>query len=130
VPYVLVDIVVDLDIANPRDYPYLAYFSDPNEWMILVRQPHCWRFLFPLAPGAEPPSLRELGEKARRFIGVVDSLKVINSVVYRIHHRIAKEWRRGRVFLMGDAAHLITPMWALGLNTGVLDAISLPWRLA
>jgi 3-(3-hydroxy-phenyl)propionate hydroxylase len=31
---------------------------------------------------------------------------------------------------MGDAAHLITPMWALGLNTGVLDAINLPWRLA
>jgi 3-(3-hydroxy-phenyl)propionate hydroxylase len=31
---------------------------------------------------------------------------------------------------MGDAAHLITPMWALGLNTGVLDSISLPWRLA
>jgi 3-(3-hydroxy-phenyl)propionate hydroxylase len=31
---------------------------------------------------------------------------------------------------MGDAAHLITPMWALGLNTGILDAISLPWRLA
>ena len=31
---------------------------------------------------------------------------------------------------MGDAAHLITPMWALGLNTGILDAISLPWRVA
>jgi 3-(3-hydroxy-phenyl)propionate hydroxylase len=34
------------------------------------------------------------------------------------------------VFLMGDAAHLITPMWALGLNTGALDASNLPWRLA
>jgi len=130
VRYMLVDIEVDLDIANPRDYPYLAYFSDPGEWMILVRQPHCWRFLFPLAPGAEPPAPQELGEKARRFIGNVDALKVINAVVYRVHHRIAAEWRRGRVFLMGDAAHLITPMWALGLNTGVLDAISLPWRLA
>ncbi len=31
---------------------------------------------------------------------------------------------------MGDAAHLITPMWALGLNTGILDAMGLPWRLA
>lgn len=34
------------------------------------------------------------------------------------------------MFLLGDAAHLITPMWALGLNTGVLDASNLPWRLA
>src|SRR5262249_38972872 len=40
----LVDVKVDLDVANPRDYPYLAYFADPEEWMILVRQPHCWRF--------------------------------------------------------------------------------------
>ena len=44
----LVDVNVDLDVANPRDYPYLAYFADPQEWMILVRQPHCWRFLYPL----------------------------------------------------------------------------------
>ena len=32
--------------------------------------------------------------------------------------------------LLGDAAHLITPMWALGLNTGILDANSLAWRMA
>ena len=130
VRYMLVDLKLDLDVANPRDYPYLAYFSDPDEWMILVRQPHCWRFLYPLASGAEPPSHQELAVKVRRFIGEVDKLEVINTVAYRVHHRIASEWRRGRVFLMGDAAHLITPMWALGLNTGILDAISLPWRLA
>jgi 3-(3-hydroxy-phenyl)propionate hydroxylase len=130
VRYVLVDLLVDLDVANFRDYPYLAYFSDPQEWMILVRQPHCWRFLFPLPPGAEEPNEAELAEKVLRFIGKVDKLEVINKVVYRVHHRIATEWRHGRVFLMGDAAHLITPMWALGLNTGVLDAINLPWRLA
>jgi 3-(3-hydroxy-phenyl)propionate hydroxylase len=130
VRYVLVDTKVDLDVANPRDYPYLAYFSDPAEWMILVRQPHCWRFLYPLPPGAAEPSHAELRDKVLRFIGDVDTLEVLNSVVYRVHHRIASEWRRDRVFLMGDAAHLITPMWALGLNTGILDALNLSWRLA
>jgi 3-(3-hydroxy-phenyl)propionate hydroxylase len=130
VRYMLVDLKLDLDVANPRDYPYLAYFSDPREWMILVRQPHCWRFLYPLAGDAETPSAADLAAKVRHFIGDVDSLEVLNTVVYRVHHRIASEWRRERVFLMGDAAHLITPMWALGLNTGILDAISLPWRLA
>lgn len=130
VRYMLVDLKVDLDIANPRDYPYLAYFSDPQEWMILVRHPHCWRFLFPLPPDVNPPTNDVLGEKVRRFIGDVDTLEVLNTIVYRVHHRIAGEWRRDRVFLMGDAAHLITPMWALGLNTGILDAINLPWRLA
>jgi 3-(3-hydroxy-phenyl)propionate hydroxylase len=126
----LVDVKVDLDVQNPRDYPYLAYFADPSEWMILVRQPHCWRFLFPLAAGQPEPTREQFREKILRFIGPVQDMEIINTIVYRIHHRIASEWRRGRVFLMGDAAHLITPMWALGLNTGILDAISLPWRLA
>lgn len=130
VRYMLVDIKVDLDTANPRDYPYLAYFADPKEWMILVRQPHCWRFLFPLAPGAEEATRDELEVKVRHFVGDVNSLEVLNTVVYRVHHRIAAKWRNDRVFLMGDAAHLITPMWALGLNTGVLDTLNLPWRLA
>lgn len=130
VRYMLVDILVDLDASNPRDYPYLAYFADPAEWMILVRQPHCWRFLFPLAPDANEATPAELEAKVRHFIGEVSSLEVINTVTYRVHHRIASKWRNDRVFLMGDAAHLITPMWALGLNTGVLDTLNLPWRLA
>ncbi len=128
--YMLVDLKVDLDMANPRDYPYLAYFGDPDEWMILVRQPHCWRFLYPLGPGRPEPSRAELADKAQRFIGTVSGLEVIGSNVYTVHHRVADRWHDGRVFLMGDAAHLITPMWALGLNTGVLDASNLPWRLA
>ncbi|QDM20765.1 FAD-binding monooxygenase [Tardiphaga sp. vice154] len=126
----LVDVKVDLDVANPRDYPYLAYFADPDEWMVLVRQPHCWRFLFPLAAEAPEPSADELRAKVLKFIGPVTDMEILNTILYRIHHRIASNWRSGRVFLMGDAAHLITPMWALGLNTGILDAISLPWRLA
>jgi 3-(3-hydroxy-phenyl)propionate hydroxylase len=125
----LVDVEVDLDVTNPRDYPYLAYFSDPSEWMILVRQPHCWRFLFPLK-GSEAEGRASLERKVRHFVGDVKHLRVLNTVIYKVHHRIATHWRTGRVFLMGDAAHLITPMWALGLNTGVLDALNLPWRLA
>lgn len=128
--YALVDLVVDLDTENPRDYPYLAYFADPREWMILVRHPHCWRFLYPLAEGAPEPSSEELRDKSLSFIGDVSNVRVLNKVTYNVHHRVAQEWRRGRVFLMGDAAHLITPMWALGLNTGALDASNLPWRLS
>ncbi|HET7252314.1 MAG TPA: FAD-dependent monooxygenase, partial [Xanthobacteraceae bacterium] len=104
----LVDVKVDLDVANPRDYPYLAYFADPQEWMILVRQPHCWRFLYPLGPGVPEPGADEFRDKVIRFIGPVDEMEILNTIVYRIHHRVATEWRRDRVFLMGDAAHLIT----------------------
>jgi 3-(3-hydroxy-phenyl)propionate hydroxylase len=130
VKYSLIDLEIDLDVANPRDYPYLAYFSDPQEWMILVRHPHCWRFLFPLAQDAEEPSAEALRDKVLSFIGDAKGVKILGKVIYRVHHRVANEWRRGRVFLMGDAAHLITPMWALGVNTGLLDCSNLCWRLA
>jgi 3-(3-hydroxy-phenyl)propionate hydroxylase len=64
------------------------------------------------------------------FIGNASGVRILGKVIYRVHHRVASEWRRGRVFLMGDAAHLITPMWALGVNTGLLDSSNLCWRLA
>ncbi|WP_207781911.1 FAD-dependent monooxygenase [Phytoactinopolyspora limicola] len=128
--YMLVDLEVDLDVENPRDYPYLAYFADPDEWMILVRQPHCWRFLYPLKQGAPEPGIDELRAKATHFIGDVSDVRTLGSNVYTVHQRVADQWIGGRILLMGDAAHLITPMWALGLNTGVLDASNLSWRLA
>jgi 3-(3-hydroxy-phenyl)propionate hydroxylase len=125
--YMLIDVLVDLDIGNPRDYPYLTYFADPVEWLVLIRLPDCWRFVFPL--GDSVPEALE--EKVRRFIGDVDRIRIRDSATYSVHHRVADTWSSdGRVFLMGDAAHLITPMWALGLNTGALDASNLPWRLA
>jgi 3-(3-hydroxy-phenyl)propionate hydroxylase len=130
VKYALIDLEVDLDVANPRDYPYLAYFSDPKEWMILVRHPHCWRFLFPLPLEGDEPSAEALRDKVLSFIGDAKGVRILGKVVYRVHHRVANQWRRDRVFLMGDAAHLITPMWALGVNTGLLDCSNLCWRLA
>jgi len=128
--YMLIDVDLDLDVKNPRDYPYLAYFADAVEWMILIRHPHCWRFLFPLPPGVEEPSIQAVREKILHFVGETDRMEVLQRLSYTVHHRVAGHWRQGRAFLMGDAAHLITPMWALGLNTGVLDANALPWRLA
>jgi 3-(3-hydroxy-phenyl)propionate hydroxylase len=130
VRFSLIDLAIDLDTANPRDYPYLAYFSDPQEWMILVRQPHCWRFLFPLAPDKAEPSAEDLRDKVLSFIGGVKNVRILGKNIFGVHHRVAARWREERVFLMGDAAHLITPMWALGINTGLLDCSNLCWRLA
>jgi len=126
----LVDLKVDLDVENPRDYPYLAYFSDAKEWMILVRQPECWRFLYPVFEEQREYTVAKLREKAMHFIGDVKNVEVLGTNLFKIHHRVASKWRHGRVLLLGDAAHLITPMWALGLNTGILDANSVAWRMA
>ncbi len=128
--YSLVDLKVDLDVENPRDFPYLAYFSDAQEWMILVRQPDCWRFLYPVHEGQKEYSIDELRAKAVHFIGDVSNVEVLGTNLFKIYHRVAHKWRHQRAVLLGDAAHLITPMWALGLNTGILDANSIAWRMA
>lgn len=128
--YTLVDVKVDLDVDNQRDYPYLSYFADPEEWMILVRQPEFWRFLWPRGPDRPEFTIEQLADKVRSYVGDVTELEVLGSNEFAVHVRAASSWRDGRVFLMGDAAHLLTPMWALGLNTGALDASNLPWRLA
>jgi hypothetical protein len=49
---------------------------------------------------------------------------------YRVHHRVADSFRKGRVFLLGDAAHVHSPVGGQGMNTGIGDAINLAWKLA
>ena len=49
---------------------------------------------------------------------------------YRVHHRVADAFRRGRAFLVGDAAHIHSPVGGQGMNTGIGDAVNLSWKLA
>ena len=49
---------------------------------------------------------------------------------YRVHHRVAEHFRRGRAFLVGDAGHIHSPAGGQGMNTGIGDAINLAWKLA
>ena len=49
---------------------------------------------------------------------------------YRIHHRCAERFRDRRCFLLGDAAHVHSPMGGQGMNTGLQDAYNLAWKLA
>ena len=49
---------------------------------------------------------------------------------YRVHHRVSGHFGRARVFLLGDAAHIHSPVDGQGMNTGIGDAINLAWKLA
>jgi 2-polyprenyl-6-methoxyphenol hydroxylase-like FAD-dependent oxidoreductase len=65
----------------------------------------------------------------------IEHLKVrINRVnwfsVYHVHHRVTEHFRKGRAFLLGDAAHIHSPAGGQGMNTGIGDAINLAWILA
>jgi 2-polyprenyl-6-methoxyphenol hydroxylase-like FAD-dependent oxidoreductase len=49
---------------------------------------------------------------------------------YHVHHRVADRFREGRAFLLGDAAHIHSPVGGQGMNTGIGDAVNLAWKLA
>jgi 2-polyprenyl-6-methoxyphenol hydroxylase-like FAD-dependent oxidoreductase len=49
---------------------------------------------------------------------------------YHVHHRVADNFRKGRAFLVGDAAHIHSPVGGQGMNTGISDAVNLSWKLA
>jgi FAD binding domain len=49
---------------------------------------------------------------------------------YNVHHRVTEHFRKGRAFLLGDAAHIHSPAGGQGMNTGIGDAINLAWKLA
>jgi 2-polyprenyl-6-methoxyphenol hydroxylase-like FAD-dependent oxidoreductase len=60
----------------------------------------------------------------------IDITRVNWFSTYRVHHRVAECFMRGRAFLLGDAAHIHSPVGGQGMNTGIGDAVNLAWKLA
>src|SRR4029077_19655282 len=93
-----------------------------------------WRIV-----GILPPELRDrkdIGIEAvtpslRKEAGAWLSFKSCSWFsTYRIHHRSASRFRDRRCFLLGDAAHIHSPVGAQGMNTGLQDAYNLAWKLS
>ena len=80
-------------------------------------------------PDSDQLGLDDVGHLVIRRLGL--EVKRINWFsTYRVHHRVADHWRVGRVFLLGDAAHIHSPVGGQGMNTGIGDAVNLAWKLA
>jgi 2-polyprenyl-6-methoxyphenol hydroxylase-like FAD-dependent oxidoreductase len=60
----------------------------------------------------------------------IDVRKVNWFSTYHVHHHVANQFRKGRTFLLGDSAHIHSPVGGQGMNTGIGDAVNLAWKLA
>ncbi|MCU1673737.1 MAG: 2-polyprenyl-6-methoxyphenol hydroxylase-like oxidoreductase [Frankiales bacterium] len=68
--------------------------------------------------------------RLRAALGLDVDLEILHEADWHHHLLLATGYRSGRVFLAGDAAHLVIPQGGLGMNTGIGDAIDLSWKLA
>lgn len=122
----------------PHGYAMNAYISDPQSWGAIFKMPDdgppgLWRVIFPIAEEEEEEAiLSEEGVERRmqHFLARDTRYPIKYKSIYKVHQRVATDFRAGRVLLAGDAAHLNNPMGAFGLNGGIHDAINLCEKLS
>ncbi|MGI5143054.1 FAD-dependent monooxygenase [Streptomyces sp. CA-106110] len=126
---------VVVDVANdPIGTPSVYLGADPRRPYVSIGLPQGirrWEFMLhndePTELCDDPAFMHSL---LKRHVPDPSALKVINQRTFTHHGRVASDFRKGRVFLAGDAAHLM-PVWlGQGWNSGIRDATNLAWKLS
>jgi len=115
------------------DLADVSYFADPEEWYFLLRVRDVWRAMFPTrAEESEAGILSDdsIERRLQRVHAKPGRYEIAHRTLYSVHQRIAESYRKERVFLAGDAAHLNNPLGGMGMNGGVHDAFNLAEKLA
>jgi 3-(3-hydroxy-phenyl)propionate hydroxylase len=123
-PWLVVDLLVsERGLASlPKVSIQYCEPARPSTYLIGVGSHRRWELM--LGPGEEPDPWKLLA----RWITPADA-ELWRAASYRFHALVAREWRRGRVFLAGDAAHQQPPFTGQGMCQGIRDAANLAWKL-
>jgi 3-(3-hydroxy-phenyl)propionate hydroxylase len=123
---------------EPLGFAFSSYTMDPVEWTATFKVPGengtgVWRSVFPTQAEDDEAQLLDFGRAADRLAAFVPqsrSGRIVHTNLYAVHQRVAATYRRGRVLLVGDAAHVNNPLGGMGLNFGIHDAHNLADKLA
>jgi 2-polyprenyl-6-methoxyphenol hydroxylase-like FAD-dependent oxidoreductase len=122
---VAVDVFYDFAL---HDYSRANFVHDPVDWAVVFQldQTGLWRVCFEADPRLSDAEVRQrLHERLKRLLPgapTPDQYRVDHFAPYRVQQGCVAEFRRGRVILAGDAAHVSNPMGGLGLSGGVLES--------
>lgn len=111
---------------------FYFFINEYRDSAMLLAQDDDDRYMFALLPvteGVDPDDWETARKLFYRNIGFEIEVEAISGGQVRVHSLLAPQFRRGRVLLAGDAAHLISPMGGFGMNLGIGDAASLGWQL-
>jgi 3-(3-hydroxy-phenyl)propionate hydroxylase len=124
------------DLAR-HGYAMNAYIADPVEWCAIFKMPHegppgLWRLAFPVQEQVSDDEA--LGDPFTRsrlegLEPVLAGKEIAYRSIYKVHQRVAKDFRKGRAILVGDAAHINNPLGGMGLNSAIHDALNLANKL-
>jgi 3-(3-hydroxy-phenyl)propionate hydroxylase len=132
------DRTLNIEVAydfTKHGYAHRNYISDPVEWSNLFHwkgPPDRWRVHFPTDPNEDEATImhpESLQTRLQRFLPTGKPFNIIGSNLYVVHQRVADKFRAGRAILAGDSAHVNSPIGAMGMNSGVHDAINLADKL-
>ena len=125
-------LIVDLE-NSPVTSPHTKVFSNPARPCIALPGPHLTRryeFLLHENERDEDMLAPDMIKHLMETHEAAPESRIVRTVVYTFHARLAERWSEGRVFLAGDAAHLTPPFAGQGMNSGVRDAFNIAWKLA
>ena len=122
---------------SPHGYTMNAYVADPVEWSAMFKMPDdgppgMWRVLWPVPPDEDEAvalAAESVEQHMQNFQPKAGRYPIKYSSMYKVHQRVASQFRSGRALLAGDAAHLNNPIGAFGLNGGIHDAVNLAEKL-
>jgi 3-(3-hydroxy-phenyl)propionate hydroxylase len=125
------------DFEAERGYCPRSYFADPGEWCNCFKvsangPPGLWRTVYPTdAEASEDALMNDEAVQARlqKFFPSSTPYEIVHRNLYVTHQRVAARFRKGRVLLAGDAAHVNNPIGGMGLNGGLQDAANLAEKL-
>lgn len=127
-------VCVCYDFDKHHGYAYRNYLSDPGQWSNLFKwvQPERWRVHFPTDIDVAPEVVLGddyIQEQLQRFLPRSQPYEVVHRTLYTVHQRVASTFRGGRAILAGDSAHIVSPIGAMGMNSGIHDAVNLGEKL-
>jgi 3-(3-hydroxy-phenyl)propionate hydroxylase len=131
--FLIADIRAELPFSHERHFHFDPP-ANPGRQVLIHPQPDgVWRIDWQVPPETDADAERASGQLDRRIravIGQTTPYELVWVTDYRFSQRVADTFGAGRVFLAGDAAHVMSPFGARGLNSGVADAENLAWKLA
>jgi 2-polyprenyl-6-methoxyphenol hydroxylase-like FAD-dependent oxidoreductase len=131
--FLICDIRARLPFPNERHFHFDPPWNPGRQVLVHPQPDHTWRIDWQVPDGTDVEAERASGaldRRIRQVVGEETKYELEWVTAYRFHQRLATRFRVGRVLLAGDAAHLMSPFGARGLNSGAADAENLAWKLA